>query len=1119
MKRIISLVLGIILAFSSLSVVGVYAKDEVESQKLTGFIDGTIDLINYSAENQIILNSEENETDGDFDSCRLIVKADRKPDELNSVGMASGFEDYYIIQFSSEYAAEKAYEYYKEQDYVTAVSSDDATVELDAQVDVNSVQTMTETPTRLNSWGAESIGLYDVKDYIANNNISTEEIVVAIVDGGVDLEHEFLQGRIKRTYFNSSGKGEENSEVYINEHGTMVSSVIVDSTPENVKVANYKVLLTSGETTLSSIVAGILQTVIDGVDILNCSFSVHFGNSDIEIAGYNMMNDALKSAYESGIMIFASAGNDTGKLLSCNKYLPSTSEYSFTVTAHDKHTCPCNWSAYGKAVDITAAGEELPLAAPENQYLVGGGTSFSAPLTASVAACMLSLNPNMSIEQIEERIKETALPFDEIYRFTKLQGAGRLDAIGACGFDREVTVEANYPAGKYNHELLVELSASNGNTVYYTMDGTTPTKDNGTIYTEPVRIYGDMFLFKAVAYDEETGMPGKILSNNYRSAILGEEEDFTIDENGVLLSYTGDILDLVIPETINGITVTDLGEDIFKNRIMFGVTLPKTVTILTAGFEKNETVCYVDGEGVKEIWNYVFSNAEALFQVDFPNLEFIGEYAFEFVKTLRVVEFPKVKHIAGYAFNASGIKYAYLPEWETTDIQVFYACTLYEVYAPKLKYRELYEEFPQYGSAIFNTARCEHTIDLSSIELICSDDFGEDPFDSYGKQIEFSKVKELNALPVRRFDNGPVIAFLPSTVEKINVTGNDYTDYVIYGTKGTLGETWANENGQTFIEITPETAVVTDLPEYYKPYMQELEANVAGFNRQYQWYANTVDSNEGGTAIPGATSKYFDPADYPAAYYYCEVISQDEGYDPILIKTSACENRAIEAKADYSKLDEAINKVPQDLSLYTEESVNVLQSLIDSIDRTLPASQQDEVNKLAEDIENAVEALVYKPADYTAYNIALEKANALDRSLYADLTELDNALAVDIQGKNITQQAEVDQATAAIETAITALVYKLADYTAYNNAVEKANAIDRSLYADLTELDNALAVDVQGKNITQQAEVDKATTAIEAAIANLVPVENETNCPVLTWLIKVFNFLCGIVKSLISWFV
>lgn len=130
--------------------------------------------------------------------------------------------------------------------------------------------------------------------------------------------------------------------------------------------------------------------------------------------------------------------------------------------------------------------------------------------------------------------------------------------------------------------------------------------------------------------------------------------------------------------------------------------------------------------------------------------------------------------------------------------------------------------------------------------------------------------------------------------------------------------------------------------------------------------------------------------------------------------------------------------------------------------------------------------LVLKPADYSAYNAAVEKANALDRSLYADTTELDEALAVDISGLNILDQDIVDNQTRAIEDALKNLVLKSADYTEYNKAVEQANALDRSLYEDLTALDEALAVDVSGKNITEQAEVDSQTQAILAAIENLV---------------------------------
>ncbi|HIU36206.1 MAG TPA: hypothetical protein IAC53_06370, partial [Candidatus Fimenecus excrementigallinarum] len=152
----------------------------------------------------------------------------------------------------------------------------------------------------------------------------------------------------------------------------------------------------------------------------------------------------------------------------------------------------------------------------------------------------------------------------------------------------------------------------------------------------------------------------------------------------------------------------------------------------------------------------------------------------------------------------------------------------------------------------------------------------------------------------------------------------------------------------------------------------------------------------------------------------------------------------------------------------------------------LTISEQAIVDTQTKAIEDALAALELKDADYTAYNAVVEKANALDRSLYADTTELDRLLGEDISGLTILEQDIVDTQTRAIEDALNSLVFKPADYTEYNKAVEQAKALDRSLYEDLTVLDETLAVDMSGKNITEQAEVDAQTQAILTAIENLV---------------------------------
>ena len=70
-----------------------------------------------------------------------------------------------------------------------------------------------------------------------------------------------------------------------------------------------------------------------------------------------------------------------------------------------------------------------------------------------------------------------------------------------------------------------------------------------------------------------------------------------------------------------------------------------------------------------------------------------------------------------------------------------------------------------------------------------------------------------------------------------------------------------------------------------------------------------------------------------------------------------------EETADYSAVDEALAKVPEDLSIYTEESARAVTDAVNAVIRDLPASQQEEVDAMAQAIEEAVAALVLKDTE------------------------------------------------------------------------------------------------------------------------------------------------------------
>ena len=130
-------------------------------------------------------------------------------------------------------------------------------------------------------------------------------------------------------------------------------------------------------------------------------------------------------------------------------------------------------------------------------------------------------------------------------------------------------------------------------------------------------------------------------------------------------------------------------------------------------------------------------------------------------------------------------------------------------------------------------------------------------------------------------------------------------------------------------------------------------------------------------------------------------------------------------------------------------------------------------------------AMTYLPADYTKVDEAISKANALNKDEYKDFTAVEAAVNAVVRDKNITEQSEVDAMAKAIEDAIAALQYKDADYTKVDAAIAKANALNKNDYKDFSGVEAAVKAVVRDKNITEQSEVDAMAKAIEDAIAAL----------------------------------
>ena len=188
--------------------------------------------------------------------------------------------------------------------------------------------------------------------------------------------------------------------------------------------------------------------------------------------------------------------------------------------------------------------------------------------------------------------------------------------------------------------------------------------------------------------------------------------------------------------------------------------------------------------------------------------------------------------------------------------------------------------------------------------------------------------------------------------------------------------------------------------------------------------------------------------------------------------------------ADYTKVDAAIAKANA-LNKDNYKDFSAVETAINSVVRGKKLAEQAEVDAMAQAIEDAIAALQYKEADYTKVDAAIAKANALKKDDYKDFSAVESAVNAVVRGKNITEQGEVDAMEQAIETALSALQYKDADYTKVDAAISKANALKKDDYKDFSAVESAVNAVARGKNITEQGEVDAMAKAIEDALAAL----------------------------------
>lgn len=262
-------------------------------------------------------------------------------------------------------------------------------------------------------------------DYIEAQGRALEEVIVAVVDTGVDLHHPDLEGRFVDGFNVLEPTKPPQDD---NGHGTAVAGIIAANTNNgvgiagiapNVKIMPIKAVGAGGEGEEEHLGQGIEYAVDHGADIIVLSLGLHL------YSPYLM--DIVNDAESKGVLLVAATGNLGDTVMYPAAYPSVVAVGGATITNMYKPE-----SNFGPEVDLLAPWH-VYTTNKGGGYTYKEGTSMAAPQAAAVAALMLGLNPELTPGDLRERLYQSAEPMES--GWNPKSGYGLLRADRAVSID------------------------------------------------------------------------------------------------------------------------------------------------------------------------------------------------------------------------------------------------------------------------------------------------------------------------------------------------------------------------------------------------------------------------------------------------------------------------------------------------------------------------------------------------------------------------------------------------------------------------------------------------------------------------------------------------------------
>jgi len=323
----------------------------------------------------------------------------------------------------------------------------------------NFLRQATDTPNDLyfaKQWNLAKINAPAAWDL----NKGSASVSVAILDTGIDVNHEDIAGR-----FSGSPAADDNG------HGTYVASVAGAGSNNSVGIAgvcrlctimSIKVLNSTGAGSDSTIATGITQAADGGAKVINLS-----------LGGYSYsqtQQDAVNYAWGKGAVIVAASGNDGVTTLT----YPAALTNVVSVGSTDSTDAWANTN-YGSWLTISAPGASILAAKMAGGYAATGGSSLAAPHVAGLAGLLFSANPALTNTQVVNILTSTAVDLGAAGRDDKF-GYGRINACAAMA----AATNLDCPAGTLAQTTAPTPTPTTASTAPTSTPTATPTTTSST---------------------------------------------------------------------------------------------------------------------------------------------------------------------------------------------------------------------------------------------------------------------------------------------------------------------------------------------------------------------------------------------------------------------------------------------------------------------------------------------------------------------------------------------------------------------------------------------------------------------------------------------------------------